>query len=139
MPWIGPYTFGQLLSGLEQPRPPEANGVYLVSLESWSLEPTQECKPLYVGTNTRNVNRFRTRVGDLVADLLGFFVSGPNGHHSGGQTLHKYCEENAVNPNDLYIRWLSDCDCPTCKEGEVYDKINPSLNKKRPRCTRHRQ
>ena len=46
--------------------------------------------------------RFRTRVGDLLIDALGFYTP-ETGHSSGGKHLHEWCQQNHLNPLDLYI------------------------------------
>ena len=76
--WTGPVTINELLdNGVQnvEPWPQESDGVYLISEQSWERKPYLECKPLYVGSTTGQSPRFRTRIGDLVADLFGFFVS----------------------------------------------------------------
>lgn len=86
MRWVGPVTIDTLLeNGVKglQPWPPGADGVYLVSKKGWVRRPDRVCNPLYVGSNTGKSMRFRTRIGDLVADIFGFFVEGETGHHSG--------------------------------------------------------
>jgi len=140
MNWIGPYTIDNLLDNFLKPshtKLPEANGVYLISQRPWSEEPTIKCIPLYVGSNTGKSKRFRTRIGDLIADMFGFFGS-ETGHHSGGQTLNKYCKENNLNPKKLYIGWVERCRCVRCAENEIFDNLEPFLNKNRPsRCKEH--
>ncbi len=143
MIWIGPYTINQLLNSLLEPpnpRPPEAHSVYLISRRSWENQPTRDCIPLYVGSNTGRSNRFRTRIGELIAHMFGFYGSTRKSrHHSGGRALHKYCIENQVNPKKLYLAWIKDCRCARCKENEAYDLLkNTLLNANRPaRCPRH--
>src|SRR5207302_830702 len=51
---------------------------------------------LYVGGNTGDSDRFITRVGDLIADMLGFWGE-QTGHHSGGIRLWEYCHKNRIN------------------------------------------
>jgi len=141
MKWIGPYTIDELLDSClapSHPRPPESNGVYLISQNSWSGQPTQDCVPLYVGSNTGKSERFRTRIGDLIADMFGFFGD-ETGHHSGGQSLHRYCTENQLNPKKLYIGWVEKCACSRCTENKLYDQLHPLKNKSRPpRCKVHK-
>jgi hypothetical protein len=142
MIWIGPYKIGQLLDSLLVPQnlsPPEDHSVYLISLNSWENQPTRDCIPLYVGTNTGESKRFRTRIGELIAHMFGFYGSTRKSrHHSGGIALHKHCKENQVNPKKLYIAWLKNCRCVRCKENEAYNTLEPLLNKNRPaRCKIH--
>jgi hypothetical protein len=141
--WVGPLTIDQLLDGSLDgscPKPPEANGVYLISQKRWNGSPTPDCTPLYVGGNERNPKLFRKRIGDLIADMFGFFSPGVDnaGHHGPAQRLHDYCGQHRINPKSLYIGWLKNCTCYRCVENDLYDKLKPSINKKRPgRCQRH--
>jgi hypothetical protein len=140
MKWIGPYTINELLdSCLDASHflPPEANGVYLISKKRWIGQPTSDCVPLYVGSNTGRSRRFRTRIGDMIADMFGFFGT-ETGHHSGGKKLYKYCKKEPLNPKKLYIAWVENCRCVRCIENKVYDQLRPSQNKNRPtKCKEH--
>lgn len=153
--WRGPFQIREYLDNAVsrdatwQERWPQASGgVYLVSREGWSGEPTIACRPLYIGGNTGASQRFCTRVGDLVADMFGFF-DGNTGHHSGGQKLWHWCNENQVRPADLFLGWASGDDsdwCARCAEVALFDMFpivdSPRsaglLNKIRPpRCRVH--
>lgn len=140
MKWKGPFTIDELLDGSvgsSLPELPESGGVYLISERIWDKAPTQACIPLYVGSNTGKSSRFRTRVGDLIADMFGFFGA-DTGHHSGGQTVYDYCRKRQMSPKRLYIGWVEECGCVRCVENEIYNQLKPSLNKNRPtRCTKH--
>ena len=140
MEWRGAYSIDVLLDSFLMPlptRPPQDSGVYLISKNPWHGEPTTDCIPLYVGSNTGKSRRFRTRIGDLIADMFGFFGD-DTGHHSGGQSLHEYCKGNHLNPKNLYIGWVEKCRCVRCVENSVYDRLKPLLNKNRPtRCKEH--
>jgi len=140
MKWIGSYTIDELLDSFlkpSHPQPPEDKGVYLISENPWNGKPTRDCIPLYVGSNTGKSKRFRTRIGDLIADMFGFFGT-ETGHHSGGQTLHGYCKRNRLNPKKLYIGWMENCSCVRCAENQAYDQLKPSLNRNRPtQCKEH--
>lgn len=142
MNWKGPVTISELLDRCLDssfPKLPESNGVYLISRKTWDKQPTQDCIPLYVGSNTGKSNRFRTRVGDMIADMFGFFGMA-TGHHSGGQKLYKYCMEQQLNPKELHLGWVEECSCVRCAENAAYDQFRPTLiNKNRPtRCTEHK-
>lgn len=142
MRWVNPITIDRLLDNVIDPsisRPPSANGVYVISLKGWSGTPTGDCVPLYVGSNTSDSPLFRTRIGALVADAFGLYTDVKNGgHHSGGQSLHRYCLEHRINPKSLYIGWVEDCKCHRCAETEVWDRLAPSLNKNKPAdCPKH--
>lgn len=138
--WLGPFSVRDLLAlstDKSNPLPPESGSAYLVSRKIWSGQPTHKCMPLYVGGNTGKSARFRTRLGDLLADAFGFFGGG-TGHHSGGQSIHRWCRDNRVNPLDLYLAWVARCRCHRCLEIELVRELSPILNKKAPaRCSVH--
>ncbi len=140
MNWVGSFTIDELLDNVldpAHPRPPEGNGAYLVSRRSWTKHPTRDCEPLYSGGNTGTSQRFRTRVGDLIADMFGLF-GGPKGHHSGGQSLYRYCIEHQIHPKQLHIGWFGDCACKRCAENVIFEQFRPQLNKiQPPRCSVH--
>lgn len=140
MKWVGPFTIDELLDNCfnkSHSWPPESNGIYVISRNKGANKPTKDCIPLYIGGNTGKSKRFLTRIGDLIADMFGFFGE-ETGHHSGGQTLYKYCKENNLNPKNLYIGWLKNCQCTRCEENRIYDQLHPLLNKSRPpKCSRH--
>ena len=132
--WVGPFTVRELLEGVVDGTveyPPESNGVYLVTEHCWSGEPDKNSGPLYVGSNTGKRRRFRTRVGELIAHVLGFYCD-ETGHHSGGQRLHEYCVDNEINPLDLYIGWFEDVENYRAAEVQFVDELKPLLNKRRP-------
>ncbi|MEK7314368.1 MAG: hypothetical protein AAB065_07815 [Deltaproteobacteria bacterium] len=143
MKWIGPFQISKLLDNmmgnLARKIPPEDKSVYIVSLQHWEGKPTNKCSPLYVGSTTGKSKRFRTRIGDLIADMFGFFVGKETGHHSGGQKLYNYCKEKFVKPQALYIGWLKTSQCQRCDEGKIYKEFNDILlNKNKPnRCDNH--
>ena len=133
--WVGPFQVRDLLERCTLPSqawPPEDRGVYLVSRGRWKVTPTQKCDPLYVGGITGRSARFCTRVGDLIADLLGFYGAS-TGHSSGGQSLHRWCTDNGVNPLDLFLGWyhLPDMSCRE-EENRWFDLLAPKVNKIRP-------
>lgn len=138
--WIGSYQIKEILNhSIDNtiPLPPESGSAYLVSQNSWQTQPTAECIPLYVGGNTGLSARFRTRVGDLLADAFGFFGD-ETGHSSGGKSLHWWCRENHINPMNLHLAWVERCVCHRCLEIELYRELSPLLNKKSPpRCKTH--
>jgi hypothetical protein len=138
--WVGPFTVDELLGssfGSRCPQPPEANGVYLVSRRAWNATPTNACVPLFAGSNSRNPERFRLRIGHLIADMFGFFGA-EGGNSSGGQSLHAYCKRNGINPKELHIGWTSNPGCARCGHNRIYDQLHPLLNKRRPdQCQEH--
>lgn len=138
--WIGPYKVSQLLNNLQDDEirmPPHDPSVYVVTEAEWARKPDPEATILYVGSNTSDSALFRVRIGSLIADLFGFY-SDERGHHSGGQSLHKYCLEVGLDPSDLYIGWKARVECARCAENNRYDRLQPRLNRARPaRCKVH--
>lgn len=138
--WVGPFRISELLENClsdDFPKPPETNSVYLISKNSWERSPSLESIPLYVGSTTGKSARFRTRIGDLVADMFGFFQL-QTAHSSGGISLYYYCKEASLNPGQLYIAWLEKCGCARCAEHYFWEFLEPELNDKRPpECKRH--
>lgn len=124
--WSEPYTIKQLMESFhseDQPWPPSEKAVYLVSQRSWENHPTIECGPLYFGGNTGTSQRFCTRIGDLIADIFGFF-DGDTGHHSGGQSLYWWCQETNTHPWSLHIAWATSAPwCARCAEIEVASNL----------------
>jgi len=132
--WIGPFPIKELLARCLDhrfPRPPESDSCYLITQRQWKKSPTQKSLPLYVGGTTGNSKRFRTRVGDLLADAFGFFGS-ETGHSSGGHHLHDWCYKNKVNPSRLYIAWIKKAKCHRCSEFALYRDLKPKLNRYTP-------
>jgi hypothetical protein len=125
--WTGPFEIKDYLANAidrttrwKKRWPPDGDAVYLVSRHPWAKRPTDAAEPLYVGGNTGNSPRFCTRVGDLFADMFGFFGETGQGHHSGGQTLWKWCDANRVHPGDLWLGWTNS-GCPRCVESFLFD------------------
>jgi len=129
--WTGPFPLRRLVEHCidpEQPWPPADGILYFVSRRIWDGTPSPACEPLYVGGLTGRSERMTTRVGDLVADLLGFFGGG-TGHHSGGQRLYEWCLEHAVHPLELHVGWLEDpAACRRCTEVEWNARLTPAFN-----------
>ena len=139
--WVGPFRIARLLDSCidaHQPWPPEELGVYLVSHQPWTRAPTKACEPLYVGSTTGRTPRFATRVGDLVADLFGFYGTA-TGHSTGGQRLWRWCDENRVKPGHLLLGWYTQPGmCPRCEEVRLTAALRPWLNLVLPpRCPLH--
>lgn len=141
MKWIGPFRIQDFLAGMAThtlQAPPTKDGVYLVSERKWENEPTTACGPLYVGGNTGGSPRFRTRMGDLIADIFGFFCD-ETGHHTGGQHLYHHCRDKNLNPQNLWIGWAEGTTCGRCAEIEVVNSLKPDLNRKKPpACKQHK-
>jgi hypothetical protein len=68
-------SFPELIANCLEPDvwPPEDKGVYVVTVRGWSGAPTRAAEVPYVGP-TGQSRRFRTRIGDLVADMFGFWA-----------------------------------------------------------------
>jgi hypothetical protein len=134
--WIGPIQVRTLLKSCldgRRRRPPNSGSVYLVTRKAWSKCPTTKCEPLYVGGITGRSQRFRTRVGDLLADAFGFYnETNRIGHHSGGRRLHKWCKKNRISPLNLYVAWIKGTRCHRCLEIRLHDFLKPSENVYRP-------
>jgi hypothetical protein len=77
--------------------------------------------PLYIGSTTGKSQRFRTRMGDMIADLFGFFDPSSKGlgHSSGGRSLYAYCNQlgNPLDPMSLYVSWVTHCECAGVLKG----------------------
>lgn len=138
--WTGPFLVRDYLDNSINDEwtgrwPPASNGVYLVTQHEWHGEPTQECKPLYVGGNTGKSHRFCTRVGDLVADMYGFFDGG-TGHHRGGQKVWDWCNTETVKvpPGSLWLAWADQGTawCAPCAERVLFKRLRPLLNRNTP-------
>jgi hypothetical protein len=138
--WIGPFQIRQLFESFDDgaiPKPPDTGSAYVVTKTRWRSTPTVESVPLYIGGNTGNSARFRTRVGDLLADAFGFYTS-ETGHHSGGQHIHSWCIKNHINPLDLHIAWIEGTKCHRCLEDRLYRELKPMLNRMVPsKCKMH--
>ena len=149
--WTGPFTIREYLDNAiskdkiwEERWPPDRAGVYLVSQDGWHGSPTLDIGPLYVGATTSQSARFRTRIGDLIADLFGFFDDNDKGHHSGAIKLWYWCNEKRIEPFDLYLAWAH-ADCIRCAELALFHRFPKRktdgiglLNMKRPpRCLEH--
>jgi len=138
--WVGPFRVQQLLDQCiddKTPLPPASGSAYVVTQRSWNGAPNSSCGVLYIGGNTGRSPRFRTRLGDLLTDAFGFFGGG-TGHSSGGQSIHKWCRENQVNPLRLYLAWVSQCACHRCLEIQLFHELSPKLNRIAPsRCRVH--
>lgn len=138
--WIGPFQIGIMLERCFDPkmtRPPASGSAYVVTERAWRKQPSGSSGVLYVGGNTGKSARFRTRLGDLIADAFGFF-SETTGHHSGGQHIHEWCRANGVNPLDLHLAWIAGTSCHRCLEIRLVKVLTPSLNRMTPsRCVTH--
>jgi hypothetical protein len=139
--WIGAFKIDELLDdAITQKLPPLpfSRAIYLVTINPWGGIPGKESIPIYVGANTGKSERFRTRLGDLIADMFGFFQGKADGHHSGGQSIFEYCREEGINPKKLYLGWKNSVNCARCEEYYYYNFLKPLLNRKcPPKCTLH--
>jgi hypothetical protein len=136
MNWTEPIRVGHLL-GKSVVVPVTKHAIYVVSLKRWQGRPGPACMPLYVGGMTGKSKRFRTRIGDVLIDLLGFH-GGKTGHSSGGRSLDRYCAQHGINRLNLWVGWAANVRCGRCAEIEEHKRLAPRLNKiKPPRCGAH--
>ena len=140
MPWVGPFQLRNLLENTlnkKQPLPKGSKGVYLVTEEKWSGTPSEASKPMYVGSVTGDNERFLSRVGELIIEILGFSSEYP-GRHRGGQLIHEHCFRMDLKPLDLWIAWKTHVRCNRCEEMRVFRELNPWANKNTPpTCKEH--
>ena len=138
--WVGPFQIRRILERCMDDasvKPPAAASAYLVTVRRWRTAPSRVSTPLYVGGNTGKSARFRTRLGDLIADAFGFYTH-ETGHHSGGQHIHRWCAVVGINPLDLHLAWIEGTDCHRCLEGRLVKRLSPTLNRHSPsRCSVH--
>lgn len=138
--WVGPFRVRDMLARCLDdgfPKPPKTGSAYLVTIKRWVSHPDERSGRLYVGGNVGASERFRTRIGDLLADAFGFFTD-KTGHSSGGQSLHHWCKEHHVNPLTLYVAWVLGTDCHRCLEVRLFRELSPRLNKVAPsKCSKH--
>jgi hypothetical protein len=141
--WVGPFQIRKLLetafnAPTDKRKPPAQGSAYLVTRRGWRGDPKPASVPLYVGGITGRSHRFRTGIGDLLADAFGFYTES-TGHSSGGQSLHEWCCQNGVNALDLYIAWVRETRCHRCLEVRLHHILDPELNRVHPsRCARHK-
>ncbi len=137
--WVGPFEIQRFLSRCHTrsfPRPQVSRSCYVITRYHWRKSPDERAFPLYVGGNTGKTKRFRTRIGDLLADAFGLF--GKTGRHSGGQQLYKWCRRQNISALRLYIAWVSGVHCHRCLEVRLCEELKPQLNRKAPaRCKKH--
>jgi|HubBroStandDraft_5_1064220.scaffolds.fasta_scaffold01051_19 hypothetical protein len=139
--WVGPFQIRKLLEHCLDdsiPKPPHAPSAYVVTRTAWQSNPTAESVPLYVGGNTQNPNRFRMRVGALLADAFGFYNPKIPKGHAGGRSIHRWCFDNSENPLDLHIAWVEGSACHRCLECRLCQALKPRLNRSNPaKCKTH--
>ncbi|MGD0074692.1 MAG: hypothetical protein ABSD31_10170 [Candidatus Binataceae bacterium] len=139
MSWQGPIRIGEL--GTDLVRPPESQGVYVISETKWVKEPTNKDHVIYVG----KAGTLRWRLGEIVAVLLGF---GPSGelrylHGRARRIFHSNCHSDIAESAKLFLGWLeiTSRECIDCEEAKLFDKFYPTgeLNfAKKPKCSQHR-
>jgi len=138
--WVGPLQISGLLANCldsQTPFPPVQGSAYLVTQRSWHNQPTKGAMPLYVGGNTGESERFRTRIGELIVSSVGLFNPG-GGRHSGGRSIRSWTLKNRINPLDLYLAWVQPGHCHRCLEVELVARLRPLLNERAPsKCLRH--
>jgi hypothetical protein len=132
--WVGSFRIREYLENPAQAWPPEFNAVYVVSEDAWTAGNGPNAA-FYVGTSY--TRRFRARIGDLVADMLGLGSSDFAAHHSGGFQIWKHWyAECRRNPLDLFLGWWvqnEGGDCVVCAEIFLWESLGqPRLNGGRP-------
>jgi hypothetical protein len=140
MNWTGPIELERLLDrplANSKQRPPTSPGIYVVSTKPWaSRGPTSDGSILYVGQG----NVLRRRIGQLVAEMLGFTkdkASGGGLLHSGGHHLWHYCLAEETEPTKLFLGWSVVRGCLNCAEAKSARKLGPKLSRATPRCRKH--
>jgi hypothetical protein len=135
MKWEGPISIGEVVTNTL--RPPESQGLYVVSKGKWTDEPTKEAHVIYVG----QAGILRRRVGELVAALLGFAPSGELRylHGKGRRIFNELCHANGAESAKLYVGWTSVAgdECLDYEEGRLFRAFYESgqlLFKKVPDC-----
>src|SRR5437763_15429756 len=106
--FVGPFRLRDYINDLlaiRIPNPlPIRPGVYIVTEQPWTGWPSPG-QVLYVG----GTDKLLERVADLIIDLLGFFDGGDGrpwvGHHTGGQSCWRYCNDNHKQVGELFIAW----------------------------------
>jgi hypothetical protein len=86
MSWQGPYRLGDNRGDIFTNtliRPPPSAGIYVVSENNWRTTPDAGAQPLYVGRS----NYLRSRLGDLLSDMLGFTGDEPLGRGEGNSVI----------------------------------------------------
>jgi hypothetical protein len=132
--WQGPFVLRDylgLLLNMEAPSWPRSGaGVYVVTRHLWQGRPTAAAHVLYAG----GTGNLLERLGNLVADALGFFGhreggKGWVGRHGGAQKLWCYCDREKVGVGDLALGWAATTvPCQWCIEGQLLDRLQPALN-----------
>ena len=133
--WVGPHLLRDYLGGLLAMTgnvwPPSRPGVYAVSKELWTGQPSSG-PVLYTGGTGNLLNR----IADLIRDVLGFYGPVENGtgwvgQHSGGQLLWAYCDKHGFPVGDLVIGWAAtSVPCHWCMEAEIARLLKPSENRR---------
>jgi hypothetical protein len=135
--WVGPFKIGEYLADVvsgQNPRPPDAPGVYVVSERTWKGLPDRVSNLIYAG----QAPYLRYRIGQLLCDLLGFTSDDPADgeayEHRGGHLLwHRYCVARGVEPTNLYFAWCTPCKCLDCALNRLLEMTLFALA-----CTSHR-
>ena len=140
MPWHAPHQIGRLLCNTtnEGVEFPPNNGTVYVLTRTRRFAQQEHGLPnvLYVG-GRRAENRFRIRIGDLIADMLGFFYEHRPTRHCAGREVRDWCRSHGIDPSRLYLWWKTG-GCPRCGEITAFDDLHPKLNNRRPpRCDQH--
>lgn len=135
--WEGPIEVGKPTTDLA--RPPECQGIYVISERKWTDEPRLEADVRYVG----KAGNLRWRLGQAVAVLLGF---GPSGalryfHGRARRIFRDICGSDIKKSATLFIGWreLTSGECVDCEEAKLFRKFYDTgklSHAKMPKCSR---
>jgi len=139
MSWEGPIKIGEIASN--DLRPPESQGVYVVSRSNWVEQPTKESSVIYVG----QAGILRRRIGELVAALLGFAPSSERRylHGKGRRIFNETCHAKIAESAELFVGWnpIKNGECIDYEEAKLFHALHGSgelIFKKIPRCNKPR-
>lgn len=117
--WTRAYLIGDYLSNLirdRDSRPPNSEGVFLVSERPWDEMPSKFSGIVYVGQS----ESLRRRIGQLLCDLYD--------HHSDHFLWHHCCTARGLEPSRLYLGWGAPCRCPDCAEVKLRELMETPWN-----------
>ena len=103
--------------------------IYIVTERSWTGTPQAETGILYFG----QTSSLRYRVGQLVAEILGFTtetpgVAGAYYHGAGHRIWTDYCLQRNAEPLTLNIGRFTKFECLNCAESQLIKRYDPVYN-----------
>lgn len=75
----------------------------------------------------KSAPRFRTRIGELVGAMFGFYNWETTAHPAGAE-IYEYCLKESINPKQLWMSWVENCACLRCAERFMYRIYEPKCN-----------